>query len=95
MLFKDTTFEPSSPSPHGTEIVCILGERGIAYPVVFLYTDGGVRPSVDVKLTLIAVFRKLNLYLCASRTTPHHSFLQSHGTSDVCPELGYEVSRTS
>ena len=41
VLFKDTTFEPSSPSQHGTEVVSILGERAIDYPVVFLYTDGG------------------------------------------------------
>ena len=78
VLFKDTTFEPSSPSRHGTEVVSILGERAIDYPVVFLYTDGGPDHRLtyaSVKLTLIAVFRKLDLdYLCASRTAPHHSF---------------------
>ena len=78
MLFKDTIFEPSSPSRHGTEVVGILGERAIDYPVVFLYTDGGPDHRLtyaSVKLTLIAVFRKLDLdYLCACRTAPHHSF---------------------
>ena len=78
VLFKDTTFEPSSPSRHGTEVVSILGERAIDYPVVFLYTDGGPDHQLtyaSVKLTLIAVFRKLDLdYLCASRTAPHNSF---------------------
>ena len=46
--------------------------------MVFLYTDGGPDHRLTyarVKLTLIAVFRKLDLdYLCASRTAPHHSF---------------------
>ena len=78
VLYKDTIFEPSSPSRHGTEIVSILGERAIDYPVLFMYTDGGPDHRLtyaSVKLTLIAVFRKLDLdYLCASRTAPHHSF---------------------
>ena len=29
VLYKDTTFEPSSPSRHAAEIVSILGERAI------------------------------------------------------------------
>ena len=78
VLCKDTTFEPSSPSRHGTEIISILGEKAIDYPVLFLYTDGGPDHQLtyaSVKLTLISVFRKLDLdYLCASRTAPHHSF---------------------
>ena len=78
VLFKDTTFEPSSPSRHATEIVSILGEKAIDHPVLFLYTDGGPDHRLtyaSVKLALIAVFRKLDLdYLSASRTAPHHSF---------------------
>ena len=78
VLFKDTTFEPSSPCSHATEVISILGERAVGYPVLFLYTE--CRPGhhltyVSVKLTLITVFRMLDLdYLCASRTAPHHSF---------------------
>ena len=77
VLFKDSTFEPSSLSQHGTEIVSILGEGAIDYPMLFMYTDGGLDHRLTyatVKLTLIAVFRKIDLdYLCASRTAPHHS----------------------
>ena len=54
------SFEPSSPSQYGTEIVSILGERAIDYPVVFLYTMGG--QTIGVKRTLIAVFRKVDHY---------------------------------
>ena len=46
--------------------------------MLFLYTDGGPDHRLtyaNVKLTLIALFRKLNLdYLCVSRTAPHHSY---------------------
>ena len=46
--------------------------------MLFMYTDLGPDLQLtyaSVKLTLIAVFRKLDLdYLCASRTAPHHSF---------------------
>ena len=37
VLFKDSTFEPSSPSRHGTEIASILGEGAIDYPMLFMY----------------------------------------------------------
>ena len=76
VLFKDTTFEPSSPSQHGTEFVSILGERAIDYPAVLLYTDGGPDHRVtyaSVKLTLIAVFRKPGQILttCVPLEQPH------------------------
>ena len=41
VLFNDTTFQPSSPSGHAREVISILGERAIDYPVPLLYTDGG------------------------------------------------------
>ena len=78
VLFKDTTFEPSSPSRHAAETVNMLHERATDCPVLFLYTDGGPDHRLtyaSVKLALIAVFWKLDLdYLCASRTAPNHSF---------------------
>lgn len=45
VLFKDTTFEV--PSWDGTEIVSILGERAIDYPVVACTLMGG-QTLVDV-----------------------------------------------
>ena len=46
--------------------------------MVFLYTDGGSdhrATYLSVKLTMISLFRYLNLdYLCAARTAPYHSF---------------------
>ncbi len=47
-------------------------------PVLFLYTDGGPDHRVtytSVKLSLIALFKKMDLdYLCATRTASHHSY---------------------
>lgn len=78
MLFKDTIFEPSSPSRHSAELANILKDSSVDYPVLFLYTDGGPDHRItylSVKLTLIALFRYLDLdYLCACRTAPYHSF---------------------
>jgi len=46
--------------------------------VLFLYTDSGPDHRItylSVKLTLIALFRYLDLdYLCACRTALYHSF---------------------
>ena len=78
VLFKDSAFEPSSPCRHAAELDAILQPNAMDYPVLFLYTDGGPDHRLtyaSVKLTLIALFLKLNLdYLCVSRTAPHHSY---------------------
>ena len=78
VLFKDTIFKSSSPSRHSAEVTNILKDASVDYPVLFLYTDGGPDHRItylSVKLTLIALFRYLDLdYLCACRTAPYHSF---------------------
>ena len=77
VLFKDSAFEPSSPCRHAAELSAILQPNAMDYPLLFLYTDGGLDHRLtyaSVKLTLIALFLKLDLdYLCVSRTAPHHS----------------------
>ena len=78
VLFKDGTFEPSSPARHSTELARILEERAVDHPVLFLYSDGGPDHRLtyaSVKLALISLFRRLDLdYVCAARTAPFHSF---------------------
>ena len=78
ILFKDSVFEPSSPCHHAAELNAILHQSSIDSPLLFLYTDGGPDHRLtyaSVKLTLIALFQKLDLdYLCVSRTAPHHSY---------------------
>ena len=78
VLFKDTTFEPSSPPRYAAQTVNMLHERATDCPVLFLYTDGGPDHRLtyaSVKLTLIAVFWKFDLdYSCVSRAAPNHSF---------------------
>ena len=42
VLFKDTIFEPSSPSRHSAEVANIfMKDSSVDYPVLFLYADGG------------------------------------------------------
>ncbi len=47
-------------------------------PILFIYSDGGPDHRItfiSVQLSLICLFRKLNLdYLCACRTAPYHSW---------------------
>jgi len=70
VLFKDSAFEPSSPCRHAAELNAILQSDSKSFPVLFLYTDGGPDHRLtyaSVKLTLIALFRKLDLdYLCVA-----------------------------
>jgi len=70
-LFKDSAMEPSSPCRHSAELHVILQPTSMDYP---LYIDGGPNHRLtyaSVKLTLITLFRKLDLdYLCVARTAP-------------------------
>ena len=73
VLFKDTTFEDKAQK------LIASWKKGPQITKCCSCALAGARPSVDicysVKVMLIAVF-KLDLdYLCASRTAPHHSFL--------------------
>jgi len=64
VLFKDSAMEPSSPCRHLAELHVILQPNSMDYPLLFLYTDGGPDHCLtyaSVKLTLIALFRKLDL----------------------------------
>ena len=64
ILFKDSAFEPSSPCQHAAELNVILQPNAMDYPLLFLYTDGGPDHHLtyaSVKLTLIALFQKLDL----------------------------------
>ena len=59
VLFKDSTFELSSPACHSSELAQILAERAVDHPVLFLYSDGGPDHRLtyaSVKLALISLF---------------------------------------
>ena len=75
---KDIVFEPSSPFRHMAELHNVLQKNSFSTPVLFLYSDGGPDHRltyVNVQLSLICLFLKLNLdYLCAGRTAPHQSW---------------------
>ena len=81
VLFKDSAFEPSSPPRYSAEFFNLVEEKAVRNPRVFMYTDGGPDHRLtytSVKLTLVELFRKLDLdYLCAARTAPHHSYRNS------------------
>ena len=66
--YKDAVLEPSSALHHVTELCSIL-QKQTPNPVLFIYTDGRLT-YFSVQLSLIALFRKLNLDLIASRTAP-------------------------
>lgn len=78
VLFKDSAFEPSSPTRHAAELVQIISEKIVDNPVLFLYMDGGPDHRLtyaSVKCTLIALFIYCDLdYLCAAQTAPHYSY---------------------
>lgn len=81
VCLKETTFAPSSPLRHATELLQLLRSSGInsiRKPVLLLYTDGGPDHRVtymSVKMALICLFRKLQLdYLVAARTAPMQSY---------------------
>lgn len=70
-------YEPSSAIRHVTELQSIF--KGLDYkPILFVYTDGGPDHRLtylSVQLSLIALFRRLNLdLLIAGRTAPCHSW---------------------
>ena len=75
ILFKAGAFEHSSSTRHCTELGVLLQHKVISRPVLF---DGGPDHRLtylSVKLSLIALFLKLDLdYLCAARTAPYHSY---------------------
>ena len=75
--YKDAIFEPSSALRHVTELCSILQKKPVN-PMLFIYTDGGPDHRLtyfSVQLSLIALFRKLNLdLLIAGRTAPCHSW---------------------
>ena len=78
VLFKDSVFEPSSSSCHAAELGSIPFDKVGESPILFLYTDGGPDHRLtyaSVKLSLIALYRMLDLdYMCATRTAPHNSY---------------------
>jgi len=75
---KDSVFEPSSPLRHACELYGVLRSTSFSKSVLFLYSDGGPDHRltyVSVQLSLICLFRKLDLdFLCAGRTAPYHSW---------------------
>ena len=75
---KEAVFEPSSALRHASELHNILLTEMGMKSVLFLYTDGGPdhrTTYISTQLSLIALFRNLNLdYLCAARTAPHNSW---------------------
>ena len=77
-MLKEAAFQPSSPMRHGTELSLWLTTRIGNRSVLFLYTDGGPDHRLtylSVQLSLIALFRNLNLdFLCAARTAPNQSW---------------------
>ena len=77
-MLKEGAFEPSSPARHSTELTTIIECNAPNLPVLFICSDAGPDHQLtylSVKLSLIALFLKLNLdYLCAVRTAPYHSY---------------------
>ena len=67
-MLKEGAFEPSSPAYHSAELATIIeGNAPLSIQMVV--------QLVSVKLSLVALFFKLNLdYICAVRTTSYHSY---------------------
>ena len=67
-----------APLRHATELYSILRTKMRSQSILYVYTDGGPDHRltyVSVQLSLIALFRKLNLdLLIAGRTAPCHSW---------------------
>ena len=76
---KDSVFQPSNPFKHGRELLKMLSQKDNRKPVLMLFTDGGPDHRMtyhSVKLSLIVLFRRLNLeLLVAGRTAPGHSWV--------------------
>lgn len=82
VTFKDSIFQPSNPWRHATEIESMLkseSPESDVKPILLLFSDGGPDHRVtyhSVKLSLIVLFKKLDLdLLVAGRTAPGHSWL--------------------
>lgn len=78
VIYKDSIFQASSPFRHAVEIQkMLLGELPVN-PILMIYSDGGPDHRLtyhSVKLSLIVLFRNLNLdMLIAGRTAPGHSW---------------------
>ena len=75
---KESTFEPSSPLRHASELHSLIQSDSEKKPILFLYSDGGPDHRLtylSVQLSLIAFVCILDLdYLCAARTAPFHSW---------------------
>ena len=75
---KDSTFQPSSPMRHASELVKTLRSVGHTNPILLLYTDGGPdhrSTNPTVKIALICLFLHLDLdFICAIRTPPYNSW---------------------
>ncbi|XP_065883057.1 uncharacterized protein [Dysidea avara] len=78
VCLKESAFQPSSPLRHMSELHKILTQANFDKPILCIYTDGGPdhrTTYVSVKLSLIALYLKLDLdYLIAARTPPYHSW---------------------
>jgi len=76
--YNNTSFQPSSPFRHATELSNILNmAQYIQKSILFLYCDDGRGHRltyVSVQLLLIPLFLQLDLdLLCIARTAPSHS----------------------
>ena len=75
VILKDAVYQASSPLRHATELLQLVSTEK---PVLMVYSDGGPDHLItwgSVKLSWIAVFRKLDLdMLIAFRTAPNHSW---------------------
>ena len=78
VTYKDSVFQPSSPWRHAAEMQGLLQETDIN-PILMIFSDGGPDHRLtyhSVKLSLIVLFKNLNLdLLVAGRTAPGHSWL--------------------
>ena len=79
VTLKDSVFEASSPFRHAQEILEYIQDCSDTKSILQVYSDGGPDHRLvyhSVKLSLIAVFKKLNLdMLIAARTAPGHSWV--------------------
>ena len=72
MHYLKTHFEPSSPCRHAAELYEILQSNSKNYSILFLYY---CLTCASVKLTLITLFRMVDLdYLFAARTATHYFY---------------------
>lgn len=79
VTLKDSIFEHSNAFRHVTEFENTLNPEERAKPIMCFGSDGGKDHNVtniQVILSLIALFKRLDLdYLSACRTPPHFSFI--------------------